>query len=344
MGLGPYPLVSLSEARDKAMAQRRLLLEGIDPIAARDAKQPVRDPITFAAAAHQYIAGHEKGWKSADHARQWRNSLDRYVLPALGERPISAIDTHDVLTIVEPLWQHKTETATRVLNRMSLILDWAAVRKLRIGDNPARWKGHLDAVLPKRSKVQKVINHAALPYSRLPQFMTALRRQSEIAARAAELMILTATRTCEVRFATWSEIDLYGRLWVIPAVRMKAERDHRVPLAEAALAILMSLPHEGGRVFPGLGQHAILKALQRVNSDITAHGFRSTFRDWCAEETSFPSEVAEMAPAHTVGDRVEAAYRRGDLFEKRRRLTDVWARYCTTPAPAGTVVSLAAAK
>jgi integrase len=327
MGLGPYPLVSLSEARDKAMAQRRLLLDGIDPIAARDAKRPVRDPITFAAAAKQYIAGHEKGWKSTDHARQWRNSLDRYVLPAIGERPISAIDTHDVLTIVEPLWQDKTETATRVLNRMSLILDWAAARKLRIGDNPARWKGHLDAVLPKRSKVQKVINHSALPYSRLPQFMTALRQQSEIGARAAELMILTATRTGEVRFAAWSEIDLDVRLWIIPAARMKAERDHRVPLSEDALAILMALPREGGRVFPGLGQHAILKALQRVNSEITAHGFRSTFRDWCAEQTSFPSEVAEMALAHAVGDKVEAAYRRGDLFEKRRALAEAWAAY-----------------
>ena len=327
MGLGPYPLVSLSEARDKAMAQRRLLLDGIDPIAARDAKRPVRDPITFAAAAKQYIAGHEKGWKSTDHARQWRNSLDRYVLPAIGERPISAIDTHDVLTIVEPLWQDKTETATRVLNRMSLILDWAAARKLRIGDNPARWKGHLDAVLPKRSKVQKVINHSALPYSRLPQFMTALRQQSEIGARAAELMILTATRTGEVRFAAWSEIDLDVRLWIIPAARMKAERDHRVPLSEDALAILMALPREGGRVFPGLGQHAILKALQRVNSEITAHGFRSTFRDWCAEQTTFPSEVAEMALAHAVGDKVEAAYRRGDLFEKRRALAEAWAAY-----------------
>src|SRR6516225_370009 len=258
MGLGPYPLVSLGEARDKALAQRRLLLDGIDPIAARDAKQPARDPVTFAAAAKQYIAGHEKSWKSADHARQWRNSLDRYVLPAIGERPISTIDTHDVLTIVEPLWQDKTETATRVLNRMNLILDWATARKLRIGDNPARWKGHLDAVLPKRSKVQKVINHSALPHSRLPQFMTALRQQSEIGARAAELMILTATRTGEVRFAAWSEIDLDGRLWIIPAARMKTERDHRVPLSEAALAILMPSPREGGRLFPGLGQHAIL--------------------------------------------------------------------------------------
>lgn len=282
-------------------------------------------------AAKQYIAGHEKGWKSADHARQWRNSLDRYVLPTLGERPISDIDTHDVLTIVEPLWQDKTETATRVLNRMSLIIDWAAARKLRTGDNPARWKGHLDAVLPKRSKVQKVINHFALPYSRLPQFMTTLRQQSEIGAKAAELMILTATRTSEIRFAAWSEIDLDGRLWTIPAARMKAERDHRAPLSEAARSILIELPRGGERVFAGLGQHAILKALQRVDRGVTAHGFRSTFSDWCAEQTNTPSEVREMALAHAVGDKVEAAYRRGDLFEKRRQLAEAWARYCDGP-------------
>jgi integrase len=201
--------------------------------------------------------------------------------------------------------------------------------KLRIGDNPARWKGHLDAVLPKRSKVQKVINHSALPYRQLPQFMTALRQQPEIGARAAELMILTATRTGEVRFSAWSEIDLDGgRLWIIPAVRMKAERDHRVPLSGPAIALLSRLPRDGDLVFSGMGQHAVLKALQRVNSEITAHGFRSTFRDWCAEQTSFPSEVAEMALAHAVGDKVEAAYRRGDLFEKRRQLAEAWARYC----------------
>jgi integrase len=334
MGLGPYPLVGLAEAREKATEQRRLLLDGIDPIAARDAKQPTRALITFASAAQQYIAGHEKGWKSADHARQWRNSLDRYVLPAIGDRPISAIDTHDVLTIVEPLWQDKTETATRVLNRMSLILDWAKARKLRTGDNPARWKGHLDAVLPKRSKVQRVVNHAALPYSRLPQFMTTLRQQSEIGAKAAELMILTATRTNEVRYAPWSEFDMdSGRIWTIPAARMKADRDHRIPLSEPALAILRALSEADEFVFPGMGQHAILKALQRVEPGITAHGFRSTFRDWVAERTNFPSEVAEMALAHAVGDKVEAAYRRGDLFEKRRQLAEAWAQCCDGEEP-----------
>jgi len=340
MGLGPYPLVGLSEARDKATLQRRLLLDGIDPIEARKARQPVRDPVTFAVAAKQYIAGHEKAWRSSDHARQWRNSLDRYVLPAIGGRPISTIDTHDVLSIVETLWQDKTETAARVLNRVSLILDWATARKLRTGDNPARWKGHLDAVLPKRSKVQKVVNHAALPYARLPAFMTELRRQSDIAAKAAELMILTATRTSEVRFAAWSEIDEEGGLWTIPAARMKAERDHRIPLSDAAVTILKGLKRDGELVFPSMGQHAILKAIKRVTATTTAHGFRSTFSDWCAEQTNAPSEVREMALAHAVGDKVEAAYRRGDLFQKRRQLSDAWAKFCASVASAGQVVPI----
>jgi integrase len=346
MGLGTYPLVGLAEARDRAAEQRKLLLGGVDPIEARKAQRPAREAVTFAMAARQYIAGHEKSWKSADHARQWRNSLDRYALPAIGERPIDAVDTHDVLSIVEPLWQDKTETATRVLNRIGLILDWATARKLRRGDNPARWKGHLDAVLPKRSKVQRAINHAALPYDRLPGFMTNLREQRELGAKAAELMILTATRTSEVRFAEWSEIDLEGRLWTIPAARMKAERDHRIPLSDAAVAILAGIERLGGRVSPGLGQHAILKAVQRIEPTVSAHGFRSAFADWCAEQTAFPSEVREMALAHSVGNKVEAAYRRGDLFEKRRALMDVWARYCAEPQSGrgGKVVAIGTAR
>ncbi|MGH7047550.1 MAG: tyrosine-type recombinase/integrase [Stellaceae bacterium] len=349
MGLGPYPLIGLSEARDKATVQRRLLLDGTDPIEARKARQPARDPVNFAAAASQYIAGHEKAWKSADHARQWRNSLDRYVLPAIGQRPIDAVDTHDVLSIVEPLWQEKTETATRVLNRIGLILDWATARKLRTGENPARWKGHLDAVLPRRSKVQKAVNHAALSYAKLPGFMAALRKDTETGARAAELMILTAMRTNEARFAAWSEIDLEGRLWVIPAARMEeAERDHRIPLSDAAVALLSQLDRalnqdgsRGDLVFPGMGQHAILKAIKRIDPGVTAHGFRSAFRDWCAEQTNTPSEVAEMALAHAVGDKVEAACRRGDLLDKRRQLAEAFARFCDSEA-ANNVVAIRA--
>jgi integrase len=328
MGLGSYPLVSLSEARDKATMQRRLLAEGLDPISARQTKR--RATLTFGDAAEQYIAGHDPSW-SRDHSRQWRNSLGRYVLPVIGERAIDAIDTHDVLSVVEPLWLEKTETASRVLDRIRLILDWAAARRLRTAENPARWKGHLDAVLPKRARVQPVVNHAALPYQRLAQFMAALRQQRELGARAAELMILTATRTGEVRFVPWAEIDLDGRVWVIPAERMKATREHRVPLSAPALALLRPLYEEArtaDRVFPDLGQHAILKAIKRADPAVTAHGFRSTFSDWVAEQTDFPSEVREMALAHAVGDKVEAAYRRGDLFQKRRQLAEAWAAYC----------------
>jgi integrase len=329
MGLGSYPLVSLSEARDKATAMRRLLAAGVDPITAREVQEPTRNAITFGDAAEQYIVGHERGWSQA-HARQWRNSIKRYVTPAIGNRGVADVDTHDVLTIVEPLWLEKTETATRVLDRIRLVLDWAAARKLRTGENPARWNGHLDAVLPKRARVQPVESHAALPYPRLPQFMAALRQQRELGARAAELMILTATRTGEARFATWPEIDFDGRMWVIPAERMKATREHRVPLSAPALAVLQQLfeARSADRVFADMGQHAILKAIKRVDPTVTAHGFRSSFADWCAEQTDFPSEVREMALAHAVGDKVEAAYRRGDLFEKRRQLAEVWSAYC----------------
>jgi integrase len=345
MGLGAFPLIGLAEARDRATAARRLLIDGVDPIEARDkARRPERAAVTFAAAAEQYVAGHEKSWRSADHARQFRNSLNRYALPVIGDRPIEAVDTRDVLSVVEPLWQTKTETASRVLNRISLILAWATARKLRTGANPAQWRGHLDAVLPQRAKVQREVNHAALAFDRLPEFLTGLRAQREVGARAAELMILTATRTGEARFATWAEIDLEARLWVIPASRMKAQRDHRIPLSEAAAAVLSALPRVGERVFPNMGQHAVLKAVQRIEPTVTAHGFRSAFRDWAAERTNFPSEVAELALAHTIGDAVERAYRRGDLLEKRRQLMDAWASYCAAPpvSAAGNVVAIGA--
>ena len=253
------------------------------------ARRPQRETVSFEVAAKQYIAGHEAGW-SPDHDRQWRSSLARYVYPAIGERAIDSIDTHDVLSMVEPLWQTTTETASRVVNRISLILDWATARKLRSGDNPARWKGHLDAVLPKRSKVQREEHYAALPYLRMPEFIAALRQAPEIGARAAELMILTAVRTGEVRFAAWSEIDLEAAAWTIPAARMKAARDHQgIPLGTAAAAILVGLERRGALVFPALGQHAVRKAVKRIDPAVTAHGFRSTFSDWCAEQTSFPA-------------------------------------------------------
>jgi integrase len=327
MGLGPFPLIGLSEARERATAQRRLLLDGLDPIETRNAaRRPAREAITFARATELYIADHEKGWKSADHARQWRNSLNRYVLPKIGERLIDQVDTHDVLSIVEPLWQDKTETATRVLNRIKLVIDWATVRKLRSGENPAAWKGHLDAALPQRSKVQPEAHLPALPHAQLPAFMAQLRADKETGARAAELMVLTATRTGEVRFAAWSEIDLAAQLWVIPAVRMKGDRDHRIPLCDAAAAMLKALPRTGERVFPDLGQHAVLKAVQRVDPGVTAHGFRSAFRQWAAER-GVDRDLAELALGHVVGSAVERAYQRSDLFERRRRLAEEWAHF-----------------
>ena len=328
MGLGPFPLVSLSEAREKAAVQRRLLLDGLDPIEARRARQrPKREAITFAAAVEQFIKNHEAAW-SKDHDRQWRSSLARYVLPAIGGGQSNSIDTYDVLSIVEPLWQGRTETGTRVLNRIAQILDWATARKLRAGPNPAAWRGNIDAILPTRSKVQKTVRHPALPYQQLPSFMAKLRQQSGQGACAAELMLLTACRTGEVRFAAWSEIDLDAGLWTIPALRMKAERDHRIPVVRSTASILAALPRDGDRVFPGLGQHAILKALQRVEPEVTGHGFRSCFRDWVAECTSFPSEVAELALAHSVGSKIEQAYRRSDLLQRRRELMEAWGAYC----------------
>src|SRR5262245_2427161 len=249
------------------------------------------------------------------------------------------------MKVVEPLWAVKSETASRVRGRIEVILDWATVRGFRQGDNPARWRGHLDKLLPARSKVRKVVNHAALPYGEVGAFMADLREREGIAARALEFTILTATRTGEVLRAAWSEIDFQARVWTVPAGRMKGGREHRVPLSGAALAPLKRMHElrENSFVFPG-GRRAMMSnmamdmLLRRMGRNVTVHGFRSTFRDWVAEQTNFPKEVAEAALAHVVGDKVEAAYRRGDLFEKRRRLMNAWAEYCTKTAADGVVV------
>jgi integrase len=256
---------------------------------------------------------------------------------------VQAIDVGLVMKALEPIWNEKPETASRVRGRIESVLDWATARGYRQGENPARWRGHLENLLPKKSKVWRVEHHAALPYTEIGAFMAELREQDGTAARALEFAILTAARTGEVIGATWSEIDLEGHLWTIPAVRMKAGKEHRVPLSDAALAVLRAMGEvqTGEFVFPGnrakqpLSQMAMLMLLRRMGRDgLTVHGFRSAFSDWCAEQTAFPSEVREMALAHTVGDKVEAAYRRGDLFEKRRQLAEAWARYCGTPPAA----------
>jgi integrase len=306
--------------------------DGIDPIEARRAQREQKSldaakSMTFDACAAAYIDAHKAGWRNEKHFDQWSNTLNTYAGPVFGSLPVQAVDVGLVMKALEPIWQTKSETASRVRGRIESVLDWATVRGYRKGDNPARWRGHLDKLLPPRSKVRKVEHHPARPHDELANFVAMLRRQEGIASRALEFLILTATRTGEVIGARWDEIDLGEKVWVVPAARMKAGREHRVPLSAAAVAILeqMQEVREGDFVFPGgkrgkpLSNMAMLAVLKRIDrGDLTNHGFRSSFRDWAAERTNFPREVAEMALAHTVGDKVEAAYRRGDLFQKRR--------------------------
>ncbi|HWB47530.1 MAG TPA: integrase arm-type DNA-binding domain-containing protein [Stellaceae bacterium] len=338
MGLGPYPDVGLSEARDKAAELRRQKRDGIDPLAAKAGRRAAAaKAMTFKQCAEAYIEAHKAGWRNAKHGAQWTATLETYAYPTFGKLPVADIDTALVMTVLRPIWTAKPETASRVRGRIESIIGWATVSGYRQGDNPARWRGHLDALLPQKTKVRAVEHHAALPYAEIGKFMAGLRAQEGAAAKALEFAILTAARTGEVIGATWQEIDWEGRTWTIPPERMKAHREHRVPLSTAALAILKALPKggPGDRVFP-LSNMALLMTLRRMErGDLTAHGFRSTFRDWAAERTAFPSEVAEMALAHVVGDKVEAAYRRGDLFEKRRQLAEAWSRFCAQPAAGG---------
>ena len=342
MGLVPIHTVSLAEAREEALRCRKLLRDGIDPIEERRAKRAARlketiSAMTFKACAETYIKSHAVAWKNPKHVKQWSSTLETYAFPVIGALPVDMVDTGLVMQVLDPIWREKTETASRLRGRMEAILDWATVRGHRKGENPARWKGHLEALLPAKAKVAKVTHHAALPYQEISSFMSELRKRDGTAARGLELLILTATRTSEALGATWDEFDLTNKVWIIPADRMKAKNEHRIPLSEDAMAVLDGLQaHRQGRfVLPGQGgkrplsNMAFLQVLKRMGrGDLTAHGFRSTFRDWAAEQTSYPSEVAEMALAHTVSNKVEAAYRRGDMFEKRRRIMDDWARYC----------------
>jgi integrase len=358
MGLGSLSALSLTDARAKAAECRRLRQEGVDPIEARKAQreQAALDAakmLTFAEAAARYIAGHRVGWKNAKHASQWENTLAAYAEPVLGALSIQAIDTGLVLKVLEPIWKAKPETASRVRGRIEVILDWAKVRGLRQGENPARWRGHLDHLLPAKAKVRRVKHHAALPYAEMPAFIAELRAQEGNAARALEFTALTAARTGDTIGAVSKEVNASDEVWTIPAERMKAGKEHRVPLSGRALAILdetrRTRTSDSRYIFPGgkagqpLSNMAMTEVLRRMGrTGITVHGFRSTFRDWAAERTNFPNEVVEMALAHAVGDKVEAAYRRGDLFEKRRRLMAEWEAYCNGPAtvPDNRVVTL----
>jgi integrase len=342
MGLGPLDLVSLAEARDKATEARKALkLEGVDPIEARvkarqDAALEAARGVTFEDCAGRYIAAHEAGWRNPVHRAQWKSTLATYAYPTIGKLPVSAVDTALVLRVLEPVWHDKPETAGRVRGRIERILDWAAVRGYRRGDNPARWRGHLAQLLPSRGKIRAVKHHPALPYKDLPAFMVQLRARDSISARALEFAILTAARTGEAIGATWEEIAASERLWRIPGPRMKAGKPHTVPLAAGALEILAALPRINGNpyVFPGaiqgkpLSNMALLELMRDLAPDYVPHGFRSTFRDWAAECTAHPSWVAEAALAHVVADKVEAAYRRGELLAKRRALMTDWAVYC----------------
>jgi integrase len=360
MGLGATHTLNLAEARERARECRRMRLDGIDPIEARKAARAkarfeAQNAISFKACAERYIAAHKAGWRNPKHAAQWPSTLSTYVYPVFGSLSVQAVDVGLVLKAVEPIWTEKPETASRVRGRIESVLDWATSRGYRQGENPARWRGHLENLLPKKSKIRRVEHHAALPYAEMGDFMASVKKQEGVAARALEFAILTAARTGEVIGAKWPEINFAERLSTIPAERMKAGREHRVPLSDAALAIVeeMQKIRDGEFVFPGAKAHrplsnmAFLMLLRRMGrGDLTAHGFRSTFSDWCSEQTNFPAEVREMALAHTVSDEVEAAYRRGDLLRKRRQLMDAWARFCGAPVGAqsgATVFSIAGA-
>jgi integrase len=347
MGLGGVRTVDLAKARVLARECRSLLLDGKDPIEARkavrlaDALQLAR-AMTFDQCAAAYIDAHRSGWKNAKHAEQWKNTLATYASPVIGALPVADVETDLVVKVLSPIWGTRTETATRLRGRIESILDWATVSRFRQGDNPARWRGHLENLLANPNRIAPVRNHPALPWREVPAFMVLLAQCRGVAARAAEFAILTAARSGEVRGATWNEVDLEAKLWIIPAERMKAGKEHRVPLSTAAMALLAAMPRRDGLIFPGrsesvaLSDMSLTAVLRRMGrTDITIHGFRSSFRDWCAEAVgnSFSREVCEHALAHSLPDRVEAAYRRGDLLEKRVLLMQAWANYCGVRDP-----------
>jgi integrase len=356
LGLGPADglgALSLKRARELAAAKRVEVIAGGDPVAerlrkateARAASQASRVAgITFQASAEAYIASHGDSWRNAKHRGQWTATLVTYVYPIIGALPVADIETSHVLAVLEPIWKAKPETASRVRGRIESVLDAAKTRGHRKGENPARWRGHIDQILPKRAKLSRG-HHKALPYTELPAFMNELRNRPAVAALALEFAILTGARSGEVLGATWEEVDLQAAVWTIPASRMKAGKEHRVPLCPRTLEVLETMQMAGSaHVFVGnngraLSSMAMAMLLRRMQVQVTVHGFRSAFRDWAAEQTSFAHEVAEMALAHAITNRTEAAYRRGDLFDKRRKLMEAWATYCAAPASTGACVT-----
>lgn len=346
MGLGSFPDVGLAEVRDKATKHRKQAKTGVDPIEARQS-EPEKTP-TFTTCAARYIQAHRRGWKNAKHARQWVSTLKTYARPKIGSKRVDIIATEDILKILSPIWTTKTETAKRVQGRVENILDFASAHKYRDPMNPARWRGHLDKLLPKPSRVKKVTHHPAMPHTEAPAFMAELSDNSSISALALRFLILTAARTSEVLQAKWSEIDLEDAVWTIPSERMKTRLEHRVPLSDAAMIILEALPRVEGNpfLFPGsrhrrpLSNMALLQLMRGMGygvkgtrGDYVPHGFRSSFRDWSGEVSSFPRDVAEMALAHVIENKVEAAYRRGDLFAKRHKMMQDWADFTCKDQP-----------
>jgi len=337
-GLGAVDVVSLEGARAEALRCRRLLREGLDPIEERKARvgAAIASQVasrTFKECAEQFIAANEAGWKNAKHAAQWRTTLDTYAYPTLGAIPVANVQTLHVLAVLEAIWKKKPETASRLRGRIEQVLDFAKARQLRAGENPAIWRGHLDQVLPARSAVKPVQHHDAMPYAAVPAFYAQLMRQEGVAPIALRWLILTCCRTTEAIGAAWAEMDLQRGIWTVPPDRMKAGREWRVPLSREAQLILAKLDRATAYVFPGRGvdqplsNMAMLQHMRRMKVDGVPHGFRSSFRDWCADTQAVPHEVAEMALAHAVGSRVELAYRRSDMVEKRRELAQAWADF-----------------
>lgn len=344
---------SLATARDLASALRLKVKAGVDPLEQREreaaealalAQAAEIAGISFEAVAEAYVAANEESWRNAKHRQQWRNTLTTYVYPVMGQLPVADIGTAHVLKILEPIWREKPETASRIRGRIETVLDAAKARGYREGENPARWRGHIAQILPARTRLTRG-HHKALPYDAIPAFVGELRSREALAALALEFVILTAARTSEMLGAKWGEVDLAKGIWTIPASRMKAGKEHRVPLSPRAVEILETVKPLGKTyLFPAdkggkLSTMAMSMLLRRMKADCTVHGFRSGFRDWAAERTAYAHEVCEMALAHVIGNKSEAAYRRGDMFEKRRRLMNDWAEYCSNREAASTAVT-----
>jgi integrase len=351
MGLGPTHTVTLAEARQKALEARKLLLEGVNPLAAKKQSRvelalAEARKLTFDECARTYIDAHKASWKNAKHCQQWTNTINTYASPVFGHLPVAEVDTALIVKCLAPIWENKAETASRLRGRIESVLDWATTSGYRVGENPARWKGHLENLLAKISRAGRIKNHPSLPWQRIGEFMRELRTREGTSARVVEFAILTACRSGEARGARWSEIDLKNKIWTIPAERMKAGREHEIPLTPPAVALLTSLPKESDVVFVGpkgkpLSDMALTLVIRRMNGNgdpiwidnkgrvITVHGFRSTFRMWVADNTNFPRDVAEHALSHQLPDAVERAYQRGSQFSKRITLMNEWAEFCS---------------